>query len=293
MIFAPIPPYDFAHTIHAARGLYVMGEIRDGAYRRAIRLGDALALIEVTSSGSVDAPQLEVSLLASTGQVDPAALWAKVRRVLNLGADLKPFYQAARSDPVLWQTVEGLYGLHSLQANSLFEALMLTMIEQQIALKMALARERWLLAWGGESIEFEATRYSVFPRPERIAAASVSDLTPLKITFGRMQRMIDLAAVWEQIEPLRDQPFEAVYQTLIGFKGVGHWTAAWTLIRAQGRYAYVGAADVALRAAVNRYYFGQNGRASAAQVDQTFARYGAFSGIAAYYTLMRWAFERG
>ena len=49
---------------------------------------------------------------------------------------------------------------------------------------------------------------------------------------------------------------------------------------------------MALRAAVNHYYFGQSGRADVPMVDQTFARYGAFSGIAAYYTLMRWASEK-
>ena len=55
---------------------------------------------------------------------------------------------------------------------------------------------------------------------------------------------------------------------------------------------HVGVADVALRAAVNRYYFGLPGRADVALVDRTFAQYGAFSGIAAYYTLMRWAAEK-
>ena len=71
--------------------------------------------------------------------------------MLNVEADLKPFYEQAQRDPVLAQTVEMLYGLHSLQADLLFEALALTMIEQQIALKMAQTAERWLLDWGGES----------------------------------------------------------------------------------------------------------------------------------------------
>ena len=117
-------------------------------------------------------------------------------------------------------------------------------------------------------------------------------MTPLKITFARMQRLIDVARAAESLEALRDQPTETAYQALVGLKGVGHWTASWTLIRAQGHYAYVGAADVALRAAVNHYYFGERGRAAVPLVDETFARYGAYSGVAAFYTLMRWAAER-
>jgi DNA-3-methyladenine glycosylase II len=292
MRFYPLPPYDFALTLEAGRGLFIMGEIRDGAYRRAFRVGEALALVEVRSVGTISEPALNARLLAARGAVDEAALWAKTRRILNVGADLAPFYALAETDPVLRQTVSLLYGLHSLQADSLFEAVALTMIEQQIALKMAQTAERWLLVWGGDSIEYGGEAYYAFPRPERIAAASVDDLTPLKITFARMQRLIDLANVAESLEALRDQPAELLYERLVGFKGVGHWTAAWALIRAQGHYPYVGAADVALRAAVNAYWFGLPGRADAALVDRTLAQYGAYSGLAAYYTLMRWALKR-
>ena len=112
---------------------------------------------------------------------------------------------------MLAQTVQMLYGLHSLQADLLFEALALTMIEQQIALRMAQTAERWLLAWGGELIGYEGEAYYAFPRPEQIAAATVDDLTPLKITFMRMQRLIDLARAAEQLEALRDQPTEIAY----------------------------------------------------------------------------------
>ena len=292
MQFYPIPPYDFARTIEASRTLFVMSAIVNGAFRRMLRLGETLALIEVVSIGTVTEPQLEARLLAANGTLDEAALWAKVRRVFNVEADLKPFYERAQRDPVLAQTTELLYGLHSLQADSLFEALALTMIEQQIALRMAQTAERWLLNWGAESMVYEDETYYAFPRPEQIAAASVDDLTPLKITFARMRRLIDLAKAAETLEVLRDQPAEIAYDKLIAFKGVGHWTAAWTLIRAQGHTTYVGAADVALRAAVNSYYFGQNGRAEVALVAQTFAQYGEFSGIAAFYTMMRWAAEK-
>src|SRR5579871_4864617 len=119
--FQPTPPYDFAHTLHAGSSLYVMAELHDGAYRRAIRVGRELALIEATSSGTIDAPSVDVEVLASTAPLDPVILEAKSRRILNIGADLRPFYALAQTDPVLRATVEKLYGLHSLQSDSLFE----------------------------------------------------------------------------------------------------------------------------------------------------------------------------
>jgi DNA-3-methyladenine glycosylase II len=292
----PKPPYDFAPTLAASRFLFVMSEARNGAFRRIIHVGDALALVEVSSVGTVDVPQLKVQVLAASGTVNSTALTAKLHRVLNLDANLAPFYAVAESEPVLAQTVRQLYGLHTMQADSLFEALLLTMIEQQIALKMAQAAERWLLEWGGESLTYEGTTYYAFPSPERIASATVTDLTPLKITFARMQRMIDLARAMVSgafdLEALYDQPTDLAYQALIALKGVGHWTAAWTLVRALGRHPFVGSADVALRAAVNSYYYGLSGRAEIKLVEATFAQYGEFAGIAAFYTIMRWAFDR-
>ncbi len=289
---SPIPPYDFARTIAGARTLYVAARVQNGTFRRVIRVGDSLALIEVVSLGTDDDPRLQVEVLASNGSLDEAALIAKVRRVVNADIDLRPFYQYAQRDPVLWQTVERVYGLHSLQADTLFEALALTMIEQQIALKQAQIGERWLIQWAGELLTYQGDTYYAFPSAARLAAASVNDLLPLKITFARMQRLIDAAGLREQLEALRDQPNPVAYDGLMRLKGVGHWTAAWTLIRAQGRYRYVGSADVALRAAVNFYYHGLSGRADRALTDQTFEQYGEFAGLATYYTLMRWAFER-
>ena len=300
MILRPTPPYDFARTVEASRHLYTMGERRSDAYRRVIHVGAALALIEVTSIGTVDDPVLNARLLAARGAVVDAALEAqaeaKIARILNVADDLKPFYAYARTIPSLWTTVELLYGLHTLQADSVFEGLALTMIEQQISLRMAQTAERWLLAWGDESIAYEGATYYAFPRPAQIAAATVADLTPLKITFARMQRLIDVAqaitAGTLDLEGLRDQPVEQVYAALMALKGVGHWTAAWTITRSLGIYGYVGAADVALRAAVNHYYYDTPGRAERALVDQTFAAHGAFDGAAAFYTLMRWAADR-
>ena len=52
MRFHPIPPYDFARTIEASRHLFVMGRVYDDAYRRIVRVGDALALIEMTGQGT-------------------------------------------------------------------------------------------------------------------------------------------------------------------------------------------------------------------------------------------------
>lgn len=299
LLLMPKPPYDFALTARAARYYSVLGRAleQDGSvvYRRALRCGAAIALVELRGMGTIDQPCVAARLLASSGTVDTAALTRQLEGMLNLSSDRMPFYAAA-ADPALRATIDRMYGLSAFQAESLFEALAITMIEQQIALRMAQQAERWLVEQLGEALHYQGETYAVFPTPERIAALTVDDLRPLKITFQRMARLIALAQNAASgsldLEGIRALPAEEAYAAVRAISGVGHWTAAWALLRACGHYLYFGSADVALRAAVNVYHFGAEGRAAAPAVDDLFARYRPHDGIAAYYTLMRWAFDR-
>jgi DNA-3-methyladenine glycosylase II len=300
----PLPPYDFARTIRASQYGSVLNVVREGVYRRAYHVAGQVALVELTGVGRVEAPAIAVKLLASGGPAQDStaaqdsatlgeAILQLLRRTFSAEADLTPFYRHAQTDPILWNIVAPQIGIHELQTPSLFEALALTIIEQQISLSAARRGERWLVGWGGDSITYGGETYYTFPSPARIAAASVEELAPLKITFKRIKIIMDVARQQTSgavdLEMLRQGTVEDAYRWLINLKGVGHWTAAWTLTRGLGKFTYVGSADVALQAAVNRHYHGKEGRASRELTDETFARYGEFAGLAAFYTLMGWA----
>jgi DNA-3-methyladenine glycosylase II len=290
----PVPPYDFLNSVHASRYSSVMGIVRDGAYWRVLRSGWGIALVKLANAGTVDAPVIDVYVMASDGDIVAGGLLATVRRMLDIDHDLRLFYALAQTDASLWSIVEPLRGLRYVQSESLFEALAITIIEQQISLAAARRAERWLVQWAGDSMDYEGTRFYAFPSAGRLATASVSELTPLKITFRRMQAIIDIAQmeIAQSFERWRDLPADEVYAELIALKGVGHWTAAWVLIRGLGYFRYVGSADVALRAAVNHYFYGEPGRCAPEVMDAVFAQYGEYAGLAGYYTIARWALER-
>ena len=294
-IVRPSPPYNFALTMDAARFYSVMGRRHNSAYRQIMQVGAGLALVEIGDAGTPEAPQLKARVLASQGAIEQGKLHQKLGQMLNLQVDFSPFYEFAQADPVLWNTVQPVYGLRTFAADSMFEALILCIIEQQISLKMAHAAERWLLAWAGERMEYEGETYYAFPTPERLAATTVEDLKPLKITFQRMARILEIAkGVAEgklDLEGLRNLPPSEAYAALRQIKGVGHWTAVWAMIQGLGHYANFGSADVALRAAVNHYFYGETGKAAHDVVDALLARYHPFDGMVAFHTIMRWALE--
>lgn len=263
--------------------------------RRLLRIGSSLALVELRSIGTTSEPAVTARLLASDSEIAADALDSAARHWLHPDADLRHFYAFAREQPALWHIVGHLYGLRTLRTPTVFEALVTTIIEQQIALLAAQKAERWLCAAYGASLTHDGAAYYAFPTPERLASLRVDDLTPLKITFRRMGVILEVARAAAgslDLEALRSLPPDEAQAALTHIKGVGRWTASWTVTRALGSFAYVGSADVALRAAVNRHIHNLPGRADPAAMDALFAGFGAYAGIAAYYTLMRYAIEK-
>lgn len=287
------PPFDFDQTVGAARFYSVLGLLTaEGTYRRVLRVGDSLALAEFARAGR---STIEARLLAANGAVDLALFEARARWMLHPELDLGPFYALAKHDPALERMIAPRYGLRVFRLDSVFESLMVTMIEQQIALSMAQTAERWLITTYGDALEYDGVFYHAFPTPERLAALTLADLTPLKITFKRMERLLTVArAVIEGaliLESSAADP-DSLYPKLLALHGVGHWTASWTLIRGSGQFRYFGRADVALRAAANQHFEGLPGRMHGDTLDALFARFGAQAGMAAFYLLTSYAYDK-
>lgn len=296
----PVQPYDFAATCDViARFPHptvdVVHPTADGtlAYWRVIRVDGVLALFCVTAG--VD-EVLTVACAEHTGPFDTDNALKTIERILCADLNLTPFYDFARSEPELWAVVEPIIGIRWLRTETVYEALMMTIIEQQIAWKAAQRAQRWLVEWGGHTLDHAGRAYFAFPTPEQIANATIDDLKPLKITFRRMGVMIDCSQQVVNgtldLEALRDVPQADAYDALVSVKGIGHWTAAWTLQRMHGAQNTVGHNDVALQAATNRYFYGGEGRIPAEQVSFTFGHYERFGGLAAHHTMLRWVIDQ-
>lgn len=273
-----------------------MDVVGEGAYWRVLRSNDGLALVRVTSRGLTDAPVLDVHLVAQSGDIDTKKVLTDLEHILRVDAGRSDFMAAAKADERLWQVIAPLVGLPEWRTISLYEALMQTIIEQQIAWTTAQKAQRWLVEWAGDSISHNGTPYYTFPSAARLATASVDDLKPLKITFKRMALMIDLAGQITRgeldLEALAGQTPDAAYKKLVSIKGIGHWTAAVSLERAFGHKEWIAYNDVVLQSATNRYFLGGVGRILPQQVIDTFTPYGEYAGIAAHYTMIRWVIDQ-
>jgi len=289
-IITPVAPFDFEltagyHTYFQSR--YGTDTMEDGVYRRLLDMGDKLVLVSVTSSGTVDAPELALELQGTDlSDGDVAAARDRVTWLLGADQDLAPFYELGRADKAMAGLVDRFYGLHLPHTASVFEALILAVLGQQISTSVARIIRTLLIETFGPSAEFDGETYYAFPRPESIWASSPAELHTMKLTQRKSEYVHGLAGSTLDstvgLERLGELPDAEIVQKLVALRGVGIWTAQWVLIRAVGRPDALPLGDLALRRIVSSL-FRDGEDVNDAQVEDIAQRWSPYRTFATVY----------
>ena len=258
----PVPPFNFEltagyHTYFQNR--YGTDTMEDGVYRRLIDLDDKLVLASVRSIGTLEAPELALELQGpELNPDDVESATDRVSWLLGVDQGLAPFYELGRADQAMAGLVEQFYGLHLPHTASVFEALVLAVLGQQISTNVARIIRTLLIETFGPSAEFDGETYYAFPRPASIWASSPAELHTMKLTQRKSEYVHGLAGSaldpemgLECLEELTDRE---IVEKLVALRGVGMWTAQWALIRAVGRPDALPLGDLALRRVVSRLF---------------------------------------
>ena len=256
-------PFDFELTagyLTYFQGRYATDSLVDRVYRRLLDLDGQLVLASVSSLGSLEKPELSVELQGEGLTSDNVEVATdKVAWILGVGQELEPFYASAQGDPAMAAITQRFHGLHMPHTASVFEALVLAILGQQIATNVARSIRTLLIETYGPRQTIDGETYYAFPRPETLAALRVEDLRGMKLSQRKAEYVHGIACTAlddpEFIEGLHHLDDEAVVRQITSLRGVGNWTAQWLLIRALGRPDALPLGDLALRRVVSRLYF--------------------------------------
>jgi DNA-3-methyladenine glycosylase II len=261
--------------------------MEDGVYRRLLDLDYKLVLAKVRSVGTVDAPELAIDLQGpELGPDDVELATARVSWLLGVDQDLAPFYELGRADKAMVGLVDEFYGLHVPHTATVFEALILAVLGQQISTKVARIIRILLIETFGPSAEFDDETHYAFPKPKTIWASSPAELHTMKLTqrkseyvHGLAGTALDTSVKLEQMGELTDKE---IVDKLTALRGVGIWTAQWALIRAVGRPDALPLGDLALRRVVSRL-FTNGADVDDAQVEDIAQRWSPYRTFATVY----------
>ena len=247
-----------------------------------VLFGDRPTLLEIREAGRSPAA---VVAEARPAPQDPSALLALAARVVNADLDLQPFYDLAAGHPVFGPLTRTLYGTKAFRPASLFDMLVIAVIEQQISLLAARSIHSKLVARFGSVAEDEP----VSPAPEVLAAASITDLMACGLSERKAEYVSGLARQVVEgtfdLDSLETAPTDEVKARIVALRGFGPWSADYVLIRGLARPDSVPVDDLGIRTVVGRL-MGDGSRPSAEQVTEMLAPLAPYRGLAAFYLLV-------
>ena len=286
----PRAPFDFAATAGFLRFTKreAVDTFADGRYRRALHLGGRLRLLNVAAAGTPARPRLDVTL-EGAGPAGLEEAEARVRQIFSTEHDLKKFRAQVAGDPLMSKLEAMHRGLHIARWPTVFEALVISILSQQISTAVAMTLKRRVVEKYGERLASGDETFLAFPRPEALAAAGPHALRALGLSGSKAAAVTELAqkasdgALDESSLGCEDN--EALIARLTTLRGVGRWTAEWALMLHFGRTDVFPAGDLALRGFVVKYY--NDGRPMPEREIRALARarWGEWASYAAVYFL--------
>ena len=293
VIIKPRAPFDFAATARFLRFTEreAVDTFENGIYRRAIYLENQLHLLKVQSRGTLARPLLVVSI-EREDRVTPAGMKmaeAIVRRIFSTDHDLKKFRAQVAGDALMSKLEAVHRGLHMACWPDLFEALVISILLQQISTAVALTLKRRLVENFGETLMTAGETFYAFPRATALATTNVDALRALGLSGSKATSIIELARRIHEGElnevELERVDNESLIERLTQLRGIGRWTAEWALMLHFGRTDVFPAGDLALRGFVLKYY--NDGRLMTEREIRALAevRWGKWASYAAVYFL--------
>jgi DNA-3-methyladenine glycosylase II len=286
----PRPPFAFALALAYLRASpsSIVEVIGKDTYRRAIRLGGRQdprpALLTVREGGLAG---LQVTVTGpSVVPDDRPVVESLVRRLFRVDDDVVGLDDVALGDPVFAAIARACRGLRPVIIPDLFEAIVWAILGQQVNIAFAAKIKRGLVDRFGERFVADGRDFLLFPRPERLAAVSETELAEIQLSRQKIRYVLGVASDVSEgrldLDELARLPSEEAQARLESVLGIGRWTAEYVLMRGLGCRDVIPAADGGLRRIIG-YSYGLGRSASEAEVRERAEYWVGWRGYAAFY----------
>lgn len=218
-IVEPLQPFDFGKSsgIYARFEEWTHTAFLDGVLYKSFEEDGAPHLLVVTDRhGQIEARLFRFASVSTVGpgsalrlrreryerhELSSASTAADIASwILSSDLDLRPLYET--KDPIFASLAEKLWGLKPPRTATVFEALMIAIIEQQIGLKVAATLQNRLVFRLGLAVKFKDLEFRAFPSPEKLAGLEPQDLRYLGLSMNKSRFILGIAeaAVSEDLD---------------------------------------------------------------------------------------------
>ncbi|MGY4649418.1 DNA-3-methyladenine glycosylase 2 family protein [Mycobacterium sp. URHB0021] len=235
----------FGHL--AASAVPGVEEVRDGAYRRTLRLPNGSGIVSLTPH-----PDHVLCRIALDDFRDLSTAIARCRRLLDLDADPEAVVDALSTDPDLISVIAKAPGQRIPRTVDEHELAVRVVLGQQVSLKAARTHAgRIAAAYGAPVEDVDGGLTHVFP-----AVDDLAEINPTHLAFpkARQRSLVGLIAALAAGDVVLDAgcDWNQARERLLALPGVGPWTAEVIAMRGLGDPDAFPGADLGVRLAAKQ-----------------------------------------
>jgi DNA-3-methyladenine glycosylase II len=286
----PREPYDFYESaLIFAGGDPAIRSFDGNEFVLTMSVQDIPVHLKIRSSGIVSSPiiSLTITSISNVSSEILSQIEDLIKNIMSLDDNLTLMYDEFKEDRELMALFNSCYGLKSPKTPTVFEALVDSIIEQQISLSVAYQLEHRLIKDTGTPLYLDKKTYYCYPTPQQLANTSIEVFRKCGLTQRKSEYISDLSNLIASgrldLESMQEIPeTERIIETLCSIRGIGRWTAELTMIRGFHRPDAFPAADIALRRMIGNRFF--NGKKISEQEARSFAeKWGSWKGLISFY----------
>jgi len=290
-VIHPLNPFRLDFTVWALRRRpeNLIDRWDGKAYRRTLVIKGHVHEVTVTQHEANAPLRVRVSTVHPHSGT-PQEIRDTLEAMLGIREDLAGFYHLAERDKRLAPLAERFKGMKPPRFPSAFEGLVNGIACQQLSLTVGIrVLNRLAERFGLWLQEGDSSGYA-FPRPEELAAATPQQIRELGFNLRKAQTIIAISqAVAEgglDLEGLKAMSDEEAVRRLIELRGVGRWTAEYTLLRGMGRWHIFPVDDVGARNGL-RQWFRLRKPLNAEGAGLLLTRWKPYAGLLYFHMLLR------
>ncbi len=265
--------------------------IKDDQFIKLLKFDDKKVIIKI----SMGIKNLKITFM---DQVPPKWVRAQLAKyvwdMLDLDTDLTSFYKLAENDSIIKLLIDKYKGLRIVKINDMFEAICWAIIGQQINLKFAYKLKRRLVECFGEKMVFDNEEYFLFPTPQVISKLQNEDLKQHQFTTRKAGYIIEIAKLFQTGNIKKEilvleKDYEKLRKKLTSIRGVGNWTADYTIMKSFDINDAFPIADVGIHNAL-KGILGLGEKPGIDEIEKLSVNWRGWQAYATFY-LWRWLYD--
>jgi len=202
-------------------------------------------------------PGATLKVIAESASFSKEQVRNRIRWVLGLKVDVSDALTAMQDDPIISDIAPSVAGIRPYVANSLFEGLIKSVIQQQVSYRAANVLTKRLVLELTCAHELDGRKLYPFPTSSQLFNSGEKALRALGFGY-KASYILEIASLdvsgEVDLEGLLGYPHEEIMDALTSIRGVGEWTVQTLMIAGLGDFTVFPYGDLGIQNLLGNLY---------------------------------------